>query len=233
MPPLDVTLESLINSLDSELEEADVLTKVSEARQRARGLAELGDQLVDHYVAAARATGASWSQIGDAMGVSKQAAQQRKGQGTFERFTDRARKVVVYAQDQARTWRHGMIDTEHVLLGVVHEKEGLGAKVLAALAGSTEAVTAVLTADMVRGDEKRSGHIPFTPLAKRVLDETMAAAVELGHNYVGTEHILLGLLRVPEGKAARALDSLGIDQSRAKDAVTAALIGYQHKNKRS
>src|SRR5690348_3913607 len=102
MPPLDVTLESLINSLDAELDEADVLTKVSEARQRARGLAELGDQLVDHYVTAARASGASWAQIGDAMGVSKQAAQQRKGAAMFERYTDRARHVVVLAQEEAR-----------------------------------------------------------------------------------------------------------------------------------
>src|SRR4051794_1541741 len=101
MPPLDVTLESLIDNLDAELAEADALAKVGEARQRARGLAELGDQLVDHYVAAARAGGSSWAQIGDAMGVSKQAAQQRKGPAVFERYTVRARRVVVHAQEQA------------------------------------------------------------------------------------------------------------------------------------
>src|SRR6266480_7523869 len=106
MPPLDVNLQSLISGVDTDLAGDDAIAKVTEARQRARALGDLGDQLVDHYVAAARAARASWSQIGDAMGVSKQAAQQRKGQGKFDRFTDRARKVVVFAEGQARSWRH-------------------------------------------------------------------------------------------------------------------------------
>jgi hypothetical protein len=233
MPPLDVTLESLINGLDSELVEADALTKVSEARQRARGLAELGDQLVDHYVAAARAGGASWSQIGDAMGVSKQAAQQRKGGANFDRFTDRARKAVVHAQEQARAAGSRTIELAHVLLGVLDEPEGIGAKVVAMIAGPEPAARDAITATLPpKGEPVSSGHIPFSPACKKTLGEVFGIAVELDHNYVGTEHLLLGALRSTDDPAVQALGQLGVTGERAREAVTAALMGFQHRDAR-
>jgi Clp amino terminal domain, pathogenicity island component len=231
MPPLDVTLESLINSLDAELDEADVLTKVSEARQRARGLAELGDQLVDHYVTAARASGASWAQIGDAMGVSKQAAQQRKGAAMFERYTDRARHVVVLAQEEARKFGSS-IEPAHIMLGVLGEEAGLGAKAVALLAGSVEAAREAVTATMTKGEKEVSGHIPFTEAGKQALTETLKMAQELGHNYIGTEHILLGVLALPEDPTVVALAEVGVTPQRAREAVVAALVGYQHRGRR-
>src|SRR5215471_14162962 len=119
MTPLNVNLQELIDQIDADLPEADPVTKVGEARLRARTLTDLGDQLVDHYVHAARAEGASWSQIGDALGVSKQAAQQRRTDPTFERFTPRARHVLVLAHDRARTLRHDQVGTGHLLLGIL------------------------------------------------------------------------------------------------------------------
>jgi hypothetical protein len=232
MPPRDVTLESLLHSLDAELDEADVLTKVSEARQRARGLAELGDQLVDHYVTAARASGASWAQIGDAMGVSKQAAQQRKGAAMFERYTDRARQTIVHAQEETRKSRSATIEPGHILLGVLDEEGGLGAKAVALLAGSVDAARQAVTAVLPKGEEERVGHIPFSDSGKRALTEALGMAQELGHNYIGTEHILLGALALPEDPAVVALAEVGVTAQRAREAVVAALIGYQHRGRR-
>jgi hypothetical protein len=232
MPPLDVNLESLINGLDGELAEADVLTKVSEARARARGLAELGDQLVDHYVGQARAEGASWTQIGDAMGVSKQAAQQRSGGDAFGRYTLRARQVIVAAVAHAREWDSPQVTTLHVLLGILDEEEGIGAKVIALLAGSLDTARTAVTAVLERGEGSPSGHIPFSAAVKRVHEETSGIAHDLGHNYVGTEHLLLGLLRHGDDPAGTALAGLGITEARAREAVNAALMGYQHRTKR-
>src|SRR5256885_13586171 len=128
-------LQKLIDEIDSALPDADPLARTGEAQRRARALNDVGDQLVDHYVARARATGASWSQIGDALGVSKQAAQQRRAGAQYERFTLRARNVVIRAQDRARALRHPEVTTEHLLLALVEEEEGIAAKVIAAMAG--------------------------------------------------------------------------------------------------
>jgi hypothetical protein len=232
MPPLDVTLESLINGLDDEFGGADALTKVSEARQRARGLAELGDQLVDHYVTAARGDGASWAQIGDAMGVSKQAAQQRRGSAGFERYTERARQVLRLAQEQARSYASKTIEPGHIMLGVLAEGEGLGAKVLAMLAGSAQAAREAVAGTLVRGEGAPGGHLPFSGAGKQAVKESVAAALEMGHDYVGTEHIVLGVLRVPDDPGNAALGALGVTPQRVVEAVTAALMGYRHRTKR-
>jgi hypothetical protein len=232
MPPLDVKLGSLIDSLDAELGEADALTKVGEARQRARGLAELGDQLVDHYVSAARAGGASWAQIGDAMGVSKQAAQQRKGAAQFERYTPRARKVLANAETLARAANSPTIEPGHIVLAVLDEEGGLGAKVVTVLAGSVQAARDAVSATLSRDGQAPGGHIPFSPAGKQVVAQTMDAALQLGHNYVGTEHILLGALQLDGDPAVAALGELGITSQRARDAVEVALVGYQHRGGR-
>jgi hypothetical protein len=232
MPPLDVNLQQLINQIDTDLTEGDPLAKVSEARLRARTLAGLGDSLIDHYVTAARATGASWSQIGEALGVSKQAAQQRLAQGgRFERFTARARHVVIVAQERARILKHDLIEPEHVLLGLLLEAEGIAAKVVGALAGPDKNPTETVAGALTPGESEphASGHVPFSDASKRVMEETTAAAVELGHNYIGTEHILLGLLRAGDNRAVELLGGMGITLARARDSVVAILMGYQHK----
>ncbi|MBO0867295.1 MAG: ATP-dependent Clp protease ATP-binding subunit [Micromonosporaceae bacterium] len=232
MPPLDVNLQQLIEQLDTDIATGDALAKVSEARLRARTLAGIGDSLIDHYVTAARATGASWSQIGEALGVSKQAAQQRlAGGGRFERFTARARHVVVVAQERARVLKHDTVQPEHVLLGLLLEAEGIAAKVIGALAGSAKNATATVTSALTPGESNppASGHLPFGDATKRVMEETLGAALELGHNYIGTEHLLLGLLRAGDNRAAELLGGMDITLDRARDAVVAILIGYQHK----
>src|SRR5262245_24232365 len=124
MTPVNVNLRELIEQLNADLQGADPLAKVSEAQQRARTLADVGDQLVDHFISTARAAGASWSQLGDALGVSKQAAQQRWTPSIFSRFTDRARHSIVIAQERARGLRHNYIGTEHLLLGLLGEPRG-------------------------------------------------------------------------------------------------------------
>jgi Clp amino terminal domain, pathogenicity island component len=231
MTPLNVNLQELIDQIDADLPDADPVAKIGEARRRARTLVDLGDQLVDHYVHAARAHGASWSQIGDALGVSKQAAQQRRADSQLERFTGRARHVLVLAQDRARTLKHPEVRPEHILLGMLAEAEGLGAKVVVQLAGSADAVTGPLTAGLTPGDvENPPVHLPFDGRAKTLLKVTMAEVVELGHNYVGTEHVLLGLLKL-DGPATDALHGAGVDYARARDLVVGALIGLQHKKR--
>jgi ATP-dependent Clp protease ATP-binding subunit ClpC len=115
----------------------------------------------------------------------------------FERFTDRARRVVVLAQDEARLLNHNYIGTEHILLGLIHENEGVGAKALEALGVTLDAVREQVRDIIGEGNQTPSGHIPFTPRAKKVLELSLREALQLGHNYIGTEHILLGLIHEP------------------------------------
>src|ERR1700744_1396806 len=122
----------------------------------------------------------------------------------FERFTDRARRVVVLAQEEARMLNHNYIGTEHILLGLIHEGEGVAAKALESLGISLEAVRQQVEEIIGQGQQAPSGHIPFTPRAKKVLELSLREALQLGHNYIGTEHILLGLIREGEGVAAEA-----------------------------
>ncbi|MGA1541916.1 MAG: ATP-dependent Clp protease ATP-binding subunit [Ilumatobacteraceae bacterium] len=145
----------------------------------------------------------------------------------FERFTDRARRVVVLAQEEARLLNHSYIGTEHILLGLIHEGEGVAAKALETLGISLEAVRAQVEEIIGQGGSSPSGHIPFTPRAKKVLELSLREALQLGHNYIGTEHILLGLIREGEGVAAQVLVKLGADLSRVRQQVIQLLSGYQ------
>ena len=144
----------------------------------------------------------------------------------FERFTDRARRVVVLAQEEARLLNHNYIGTEHILLGLIHEGEGVAAKALESLGISLEAVRAQVEEIIGHGGPAPSGHIPFTPRAKKVLELSLREALQLGHNYIGTEHILLGLIREGEGVAAQVLVKLGADLSRVRQQVIQLLSGY-------
>ena len=147
----------------------------------------------------------------------------------FERFTDRARRVVVLAQEEARMLNHNYIGTEHILLGLIHEGEGVAAKALESLGISLEGVRAQVEEIIGQGQQAPSGHIPFTPRAKKVLELSLREALQLGHNYIGTEHILLGLIREGEGVAAQVLVKLGADLNRVRQTVIQLLSGYQGK----
>src|SRR5881409_969760 len=144
----------------------------------------------------------------------------------FERFTDRARRVVVLAQEEARMLNHNYIGTEHILLGLINEGEGVAAKALESLGISLEAVRQQVEEIIGQGQQAPSGHIPFTPRAKKVLELSLREALQLGHNYIGTEHILLGLIREGEGVAAQVLQKLGADLNRVRQQVIQLLSGY-------
>jgi len=144
----------------------------------------------------------------------------------FERFTDRARRVVVLAQEEARMLNHNYIGTEHILLGLIHEGEGVAAKALESLGISLEGVREQVEQIIGQGQTAPAGHIPFTPRAKKVLELSLREALQLGHNYIGTEHILLGLIREGEGVAAQVLQKLGADLNRVRQQVIQLLSGY-------
>jgi ATP-dependent Clp protease ATP-binding subunit ClpA len=143
----------------------------------------------------------------------------------FERFTDRARRVVVLAQEEARLLNHNYVGTEHLLLGLIHEAEGVAAKALELLGIRLEVVRAQVEEIVGQGQRAPTGHIPFTPRAKKVLELSLREAKQLGHDYIGTEHILLGLIREGEGVAAHVLVKLGADLSRARGQVIGLLSG--------
>ncbi|WP_232549149.1 ATP-dependent Clp protease ATP-binding subunit [Propioniciclava soli] len=145
----------------------------------------------------------------------------------FDRFTDRARRVIVLAQDEARMLNHNYIGTEHLLLGLIHEGEGVAAKALESLGISLEAVRAQVEEIIGHGEQAPMGHIPFTPRAKKVLELSMREALQLNHPYIGTEHILLGLIREGEGVAAQVLIKLGADLNRVRNQVLQLLSGFQ------
>jgi Clp amino terminal domain, pathogenicity island component len=141
----------------------------------------------------------------------------------FERFTDRARRVVVLAQEEARHLNHNHIGTEHILLGLIHEQEGIAAIALTELGISLEGARAQVVEIVGQGDEAPTSHIPFTPRAKKVLELSLREALQLGHNYIGTEHILLGLIREGEGVAAQVLTSQGAGLDRVRRQVVQVL----------
>ncbi|HEY4022004.1 MAG TPA: Clp protease N-terminal domain-containing protein, partial [Pseudonocardiaceae bacterium] len=144
----------------------------------------------------------------------------------FERFTDRARRVVVLAQEEARMLNHNYIGTEHILLGLIHEGEGVAAKALESLGIALEGVRQQVEEIIGQGQQAPSGHIPFTPRAKKVLELSLREALQLGHSYIGTEHILLGLIREGEGVAAQVLVKLGADLNRVRQQALQLLSGY-------
>jgi len=141
----------------------------------------------------------------------------------FERFTERARQVVVLAQDETRTLKHNYIGTEHLLLGLLREEEGLAARVLASLEVTLEEVRRRVEELVGVGEEVTTGQIPFTPRAKKVLELALREALSIGHNYIGTEHILLGLVRENDGVAAAILLDLGLDAERVRGEVITTL----------
>jgi ATP-dependent Clp protease ATP-binding subunit ClpC len=151
----------------------------------------------------------------------------------FERFTDRARRVVVLAEEEARMLNHNYIGTEHILLGLIHEGEGVGAKVLESLGIPLDELRQEVEAIIGQGQRAPSGHIPFTPRAKKVLELSLREAVRLGHHYIGTEHILLGLISQDEGVAAQVLARRGADGSSARQKIIEVLQAYRASAERT
>ncbi|MFI9389621.1 Clp protease N-terminal domain-containing protein [Streptomyces bauhiniae] len=222
MSPLDINLADLIARLDEELPEGSDLAHISEARLRAQTLSDLGDQLIDHYVSKAKRSGASWTEIGDAIGVSKQAAQQRHAPTPFERFTNLNRHGIVLAQEAARTHKHDSIGTEHLLLGLLGEPQGRAYEALVAKAGSEQRVRdAVAEVLPPAGTKALRGHIAFREESKAAIEGARDAAAELGHDWVGTEHMLLGLIRVEGSPAAQILRELGFTPEELRETVAA------------
>jgi ClpA/ClpB-like protein len=225
-----VRLDDLIEAIKKS--RSDVLEQLSDAVIAADHLGDVADHLIGHFVDQARRSGASWSDIGKSMGVTKQAAQQRSvpkdpghapdldpNQG-FSRFTDRARNVVVAAQEEARSARSSEIGPGHLALGLLSEPAGLAARSITAQGVSLEAVrTAAATLPPSPGPVPAL--IPFDPQAKKALELTFRQALLLGHNYVGTEHILLALLELEDG--AGVLTDLGISKAATEAAIRTAL----------
>ena len=229
--PDSVRLDDLIAAIKKV--HSDVLDQLTDAVLAANHLGEVADHLIGHFVDQARRSGASWTEIGKSMGVTKQAAQKRfVGKGPdevssidpdqgFGRYTDRARNVVVSAQEEARAFRNERIEPAHLILGLLHEPEGLAVRALAAQDVTADAVRVAATATLPPAREKVGELIPFTGSAKKVLELTFREALRLGHNFVGTEHILLALLEAEGGEGV--LSGLGVDKEKATAFTVEAL----------
>ena len=215
-----VVLDELVNRVTMRHPGGDALTHLSEAMSMSDVISDVADQLVGHFVDEARKAGVTWAEIGRTMGVSRQAVQKRfvprsaaesgVDAAALDRFSPRARAVVVASQDEARAAAHDYLGTEHIVLGLLSQPEGLAGKFLAEKA-TLERVRATVTDALGPRRDNVPEQIPFTLRGKRVLDLSLQAAQRLGHDYVGTEHLLLGVLAEGEGIGGQALISLGID----------------------
>ncbi|MEV4343189.1 Clp protease N-terminal domain-containing protein [Actinoplanes sp. NPDC049596] len=223
-----IRLDDLIESIKKS--HSDSLEQLSGAVLVAEHLGDVADHLIGHFVDQARRSGASWTEIGRSMGVTKQAAQKRfvpKGDAPaldasqgFSRFTDRARKVVVTAQEEARNRSNDQITVGHLVLGLVADPEALGARAIVAQGVSLDDVKRTAIATLPGAAETVAAMIPFDAHAKKGLELTFREALRLGHSHVGTEHILLALLELEDGTGV--LTGLGVDKATAETAITAA-----------
>lgn len=225
-----VRLDDLIQAIKRA--HSDALEQLTDAVLVADHLGEIADHLIGHFVDQARRSGASWADIGRSMGVTRQAAQKRfvpkpgedadldPSQG-FSRYTSRARHVVVAAQEEAHAAGNDQIRPEHLVLGLLSEPEGLAAKAITAQGVTVDAVRRAATAALPPPAETVPALIPFDAQAKKALELTFREALRLGHNYVGTEHILLALLEHEDGSGV--LTQLGISKERTETDVLAAL----------
>ena len=231
-----VRLDDLIDTIKRL--RTDPLEQLTDAVLVADHIGEVADALIGHFVDQARRQGASWTEIGASMGVTKQAAQKRFVQrpaadaaaldpnAGFSRFTPRARNVVVAAQNEARARRDQQIRIEHLVLGLLTELEGLAARAITAQGVSLDRVREVATATLgPSGTDESPELVPFDDRARAVLEATFREALRLGHDYIGTEHVLLALLDADEGTGV--LTGLGVDRARAEEFVAGALAAVQ------
>lgn len=222
-----IRLDELINAIKQV--HTDVLDQLSDAVLAAEHLGEVADHLIGHFVDQARRSGASWTDIGKSMGVTKQAAQKRfvlRAEATsldpnqgFDRFTPRARNVVVAAQNAAHEAHNSEITPDHLLLGLLSDPDALATKLLTAQQVDAESVRAAIT--LPSGVDNAPQLIPFSGPARKVLELTFREALRLGHNYIGTEHLLLALLELEDGSGP--LHWAGIDKDRVETDLAAVL----------
>lgn len=232
MENFTVRLDDLISAVRESDPEGDPLRHLSVAVQMGTHLGDLADHLIGHFVDQARRAGASWTDIGQNMGVTKQAAQQRfvpksEDPSLFSRFTDRARRALELAQEEARGARHSIVGSEHVLLGVLRVPGGLAVNAVQHCGVTLDQVRAAVTAGFVPGEEEPPTHIPFGSSSKKLLQLTLREALRLGHNYVGTEHILLAVLSQEDDLAATKLTELGVTKDRIETYVLEALDAFR------
>jgi ATP-dependent Clp protease ATP-binding subunit ClpA len=248
------SLQSLIDTVIQDAGSQDPIDQLAVAAAAAGDLEQTTDALLGHFVDRCRRDGRSWSEISNALGVTKQAVHKRfaapiaqrlaeaQGQPTFERFTQRARNVLLAASAAAQASGHRQVGTGHLLIGLYAEPDGLAGKALLAMDVSREQVEAALAqawANAISAEDKpadASGHKvppaepagrpPFAPEARTVLLNAVAIALESGHNYIGTEHILLALYRDPDSLAAQVLAAAGADGSEAQVRITEMLRGF-------
>lgn len=219
-------------------ERPDVLGRLTSAVELSAQLGELGDHLIGHFVDEARRAGASWTDIGESIGVTKQAAQKRfvprespdLGKPSLDRYTDRARRAVVLARHHARFSER--IGTEHVLLGVLDESGGLGARTIAVLEAAEGSTRLALLGELDTAGGQRPDPQPFSAHCKKALELAVREALRLGHRFVGTEHLLLGLLAEGEGTAARVLATTGVTQPAAEAHVVAEIAEAINRGRR-
>jgi hypothetical protein len=229
-----VNLNQLIEAVE-ESGTADPLERVAAAATIKDQVAALGDELVDHFVAQARAAGCSWTQIGESLGVTRQAAQQRSGGpigrllqsltgGRFTRFTKRAKAAVIAAQAAARDRRDATVETHHLLLGLFAGGDGnVAVTALGRLGVDRAAVERAVEARVAPGTDAPRGHVPFGAQAKKTLELALREALRMRHNYIGCEHIVLALRRVEDGLAAQILAELGVHYAELETAVRKCL----------
>jgi Clp amino terminal domain, pathogenicity island component len=234
--PHPVRLDDLIATVRAQHPDGDPLTHLSDAVLTAEQLGDLADHLIGHFVDQARRAGASWTDIGRSMGVSKQAVQKRfvprsspdvPELGNWARFTDRARKAVADTAGLARQTAHAQIEPGHVLLGLLADPNSLATRTVAAQVPVADLRDRTLDA-LGRGEGSPEGHIPFSADSRRLLALTLREALRLGHNYVGTEHILLGLLN-DEGALGATLGQAGVTYARTEELILAALAEIQRR----
>ena len=226
-------LSDLVRAVQETAAGASPLERVTVAVKYGEALKALGDELVGHFVEEARTSGCSWAQIGAHLGVTKQAAQQRHtirqlfrgrrtqrgGIGPLGRFTAEGRRVVVVAQDEARRLNHNYLGTEHLLLGILRNRDSRAARVLRDLGVSAQRVRSAVKRMIGEGSDPVAGQVPFTPRAKKVLSLGVAAARSAGESLAGPEHLLLGLLEEGEGVAAQILADSGVTRHAVEDSL--------------
>jgi hypothetical protein len=234
------SVQELIHLVETEPEDSSPLGRLRAASGLAGHLADVGDAALGYFVDQARRAGHSWSQIGDALGVSKQAAQQKHTvrqassleQPGFERFTPRARNAVSDAELIAREWRHDYVGTEHLLLSLFRDPHGLAAQILVESGLREDQATEAIEQRVKRGSGARDGTLPFTAKATGVLEAARSAAGDLAHGHVGTEHLLIGLEGI-DGVAKEVLERAGLTPEQVAQKVIAKLAPYEQRRARS
>jgi hypothetical protein len=224
-----VTLDTLIDEVKSRKPGGTALDELEEAALMADHLEELADHLLGHFVDQARRVGASWQLIGQSMGVTKQAAQKRfvPGEGSMDRFTNRASVVMLKAQNEARERGHEEVTSLHLLLGLIAEWDGFAGRAIEAAGVTKASVTTSTIRALPPSAAPLPAHAPFSVGLKKVHELSEREALRLGHGYVGTEHILLGLLEAREEPGARVLTDLGVSKSDVEEWTLRTLEGAQ------